>query len=141
MFQDTGTFSMTPYVSFAQNFGRSSYGSFNFMDTLGYTFRIDSGRSNYFYNSAHLDYDVANLHKFYPMLELNWFAYTSSGNARAINQEGADLAKCGLNGSPTKVVRIFPPPTKTGGEKFDARRDFDGAIKKMMALMASKGVA
>lgn len=56
-------------------------------------------------------------------------------------QEGADLAKCGLNGSPTKVVRIFPPPTKTGGEKFDARRDFDGAIKKMMALMASKGVA
>ncbi|MBX7104914.1 MAG: hypothetical protein K1X57_12585 [Gemmataceae bacterium] len=95
VFQDTGTMSMTPYLSFAQNFGRSSYGAFNFMDTLGYTFRIDNGRSNYFYNSAHLDYDVANLHKFYPMLELNWFAYTSSGNARAINQEGADLANMG----------------------------------------------
>ncbi len=30
---------------------------------------------------------------------------------------GADAALIGLNGSPTKVVRIFPPPAKGGGEK------------------------
>lgn len=30
---------------------------------------------------------------------------------------GADPARIGLNGSPTKVVRIFPPPAKGGGEK------------------------
>lgn len=94
VFQDTGNFSLVPYVSFAQNFGRTSYGTFNFMDTLGFAFG-DSGRSDYFYNSAHIDYDVANLHKFYPLLELNWFHYTSSGNSRPINQEGADLANIG----------------------------------------------
>lgn len=95
VFQDTGSFSMVPYVSVAQNFLRSSYGAFNFMDTLGYSFRLGSDRSDYLYNSAHLDYDIANLHKFYPLVELNWFHYTRSGNARAINQEGRDFANFG----------------------------------------------
>ncbi len=40
--QDTGTLSIAPYVSIAQNFGRSSYGSFNAMGTLGYAASIDT---------------------------------------------------------------------------------------------------
>src|SRR5262249_44717047 len=33
VFQNTGTLSLTPYISYAQNFGKSSYGSWNFMNT------------------------------------------------------------------------------------------------------------
>ena len=31
---------------------------------------------------------------------------------------GADPAKLGLNASPTRVVKIFSPPPKTGGVKW-----------------------
>lgn len=95
--QDTGDFGMVPYLSLAQNFGRSSYGKFNFMDTLGYNFGVGTGRSDFFYNSAHLDFDVANLHKIYPFLELNWFHYTSSGNTRPVDFEGRDFANIGAS--------------------------------------------
>lgn len=96
--QDTGDFGLNPYLSVAQNFGRSSYGSFNVMNSIGYNFGVGSGRSDFFYNGFHIDYDVANLHKFYPLIELNWFHYTSSGNTRPIDQEGADLANLGGTG-------------------------------------------
>lgn len=109
VFQDTGTLSLTPYISLAKGFGRSSYGTFNVMDTFGYTFRVDNDRSDYFYNSFHLDYDVGNLHKFYPFLELNWFHYTKAGDARPIDQEGADLANIGGTGiSGRDFVSIAP---------------------------------
>jgi hypothetical protein len=86
---------MVPYISGAQNFGRNSYGSFNVMDTFGYSFSVDNGRSDFLYNSIHLDFDVVNAHRFYPFLELNWFHYTSSGDSRPINQEGRDYANFG----------------------------------------------
>jgi len=93
--QDTGSLSVLPYASFGQNFGRSSIGSFNVIDTFGYNFRTDSTRSEYFVNSFHLDYDVGNLHKFFPLVELNWFHYTRSGKARPLGFEGADLVNYG----------------------------------------------
>src|SRR5262249_27727095 len=37
--QDTGSLSLLTYASFGQNFGRSSIGSFNVLDTVGYNFR------------------------------------------------------------------------------------------------------
>ncbi|MFL5329459.1 MAG: hypothetical protein ACJ8C4_11145 [Gemmataceae bacterium] len=96
--QDTGSFSIVPYLSGAQNFGRNSYGSFNVMDTLGYSFNVGGGRSDYLYNSFHIDFDVVNAHRFYPLLELNWFHYTSSGESRPVQFEGADLANVGAFG-------------------------------------------
>ncbi|MDR2860399.1 MAG: electron transfer flavoprotein subunit beta/FixA family protein [Elusimicrobiota bacterium] len=30
---------------------------------------------------------------------------------------GADIQKCGLNGSPTQVMKIFTPPQRAGGQK------------------------
>ena len=93
--QDTGNLSIFPYVSFGQNFLRSSLGSFNVIDTAGYNFRTDNTRSTYFANSLHLDYDVGNLHHFFPLVELNWFHYTESGKARALGFEGADLVNFG----------------------------------------------
>jgi hypothetical protein len=98
VYQDTGTLSLVPYVSGAQNFLRSSYGSFNVMETFGYSFSIDSKRSEFLYNSLHLDYDVANLHRIYPLVELNWFDYTRAGTERNLNVEGRDLANIGSRG-------------------------------------------
>jgi len=47
----------------------------------------------------------------------------------------------GLDGSPTKVVKIFAPPTKTGGLKVDGREDPASAIQAIMKALNQKGVA
>jgi hypothetical protein len=91
--QDTGELAIVPYLSYAQTFGKTAYGSFNFMNTTGYTFRTDSERSESFYSSFHLDYNIAS--RFYPMVELNWRHYTKSGSAQPLNFEGNDLANFG----------------------------------------------
>jgi hypothetical protein len=95
VFQDTGDLSLVPYVTFGQNFGRSSYGSFNFLGEVGFDFAVDSKRSDYFFTSLHLDYDIANMHKFYPLIELNWTHYISNGGAIVQTFEGADLINFG----------------------------------------------
>ncbi len=53
---------------------------------------------------------------------------------------GADPARCGLNGSPTKVVRIFPPPSKGGALRVDAREDADAAAAEILRLVKEKGI-
>ncbi len=95
VYQDTGSLSFVPYVNVGQKFGKSSWGTFAVMDTLGYSIPSNSQRSAYFYNSIHLDYDVANYGRFYPFLELNWFHYTRNGRARDLAFEGLDLANVG----------------------------------------------
>src|SRR5262249_34744165 len=65
-FQDTGNLTLTPYVSIGKNFFENSWGSFNVLDTIGYSFATDSQRTNYFFNSLHLDFDVLNRHRFFP---------------------------------------------------------------------------
>ncbi|MBP5319672.1 MAG: hypothetical protein J6334_01695 [Kiritimatiellae bacterium] len=59
-------------------------------------------------------------------------------NEKDIN---ADPTKIGLKGSPTKVVTIFPPPTKSGGDKVDARGKPDVAVQAIMKLLKKKGIA
>jgi hypothetical protein len=97
VFQDTGNFSVVPYASLGANLFRTSYGSFNVIDTFGYSFG-DGQRSDYFYNSLHVDFNVANANRFWPLIELNWFHYTRSGNSRPLTIEGADLANLGGTG-------------------------------------------
>ena len=46
----------------------------------------------------------------------------------------------GLTGSPTKVVTIFPPPTKGGGEKVDARGDAAAGARAISDFLAKKGL-
>ncbi len=50
----------------------------------------------------------------------------------------ADPAKIGLKGSPTKVVTIFPPPVKGGGEKVVASGE--AAAKAILDFMERKGL-
>jgi len=102
VFQDTGDLSVAPYVSLAQRFFQTSYGTFDAMGTLGYTFS-DNERAEYLYFNTHLDYDVANLHKIYPLIELNWIHYTTAGqNLPAIGFEGGDLFNLGTRGQSGK---------------------------------------
>jgi hypothetical protein len=96
-FQNTGSASIDPYFSFAQSFGRlpAGFGSLNFMNTTGYSASVDRTRSEFFYTQLHLDYNVANANKFFPLVELNWLHYTSSGNRGDLGTEGADLINLG----------------------------------------------
>jgi len=94
----TGNLSISPYFSLAQNFLKSDYGSFNFMTTAGYSQRIDSRRTDFFFGSFHLDYDVGNMHQFYPLVELNWTQYTFNGSARQFGFEGNNLFNFGSDG-------------------------------------------
>ncbi len=52
----------------------------------------------------------------------------------------ADPASIGLKGSPTKVVRIFPPPVRGGGTKVDARGDGAVGAKAIVDFLAKKGL-
>jgi hypothetical protein len=79
-FQSTGDLSLVPYLSFAQNFGKNAYGSFNYMSGFDYSFATDNQRNDFFIWSNHLDFDVLDLHKIYPMVELNWLHYTTNGH-------------------------------------------------------------
>jgi len=98
VFQDTGSLSLVPYFSLGQNFWRTSYGSMNFLTTMGYSAGMDTKRTDYFFSSYHLDYDLFNAHKIYPLIELNWFHYTAAGNYRPITFEGRDLVNFGAHG-------------------------------------------
>jgi hypothetical protein len=95
VYQDTGSLSIVPYFSFAKNFAETQFGSLNFMNTTGYSFAADHERTDFFYTSFHLDWDVANLHRYYPLLELHWFQYMRSGGVRPVSTEGRDLANIG----------------------------------------------
>jgi hypothetical protein len=94
-FQNTSGLSLTPYANIAQRFGKTSWGTFNFMDTLGFSFATSGQRSDYVYNSAHVDFDVANWNRIFPLVELNWFQYFTNGSARPLGFEGGDLANVG----------------------------------------------
>ena len=95
VFQDTGTLGLDPYLTYGQSFGRSSFGSFNFLGETGYSFAVDNKRSEFFHSSLHLDYDVLSAHRFFPLLELNWFHYTKAGTNTNLGFEGADLVNFG----------------------------------------------
>ncbi len=52
---------------------------------------------------------------------------------------GADSKRCGLEGSPTKVVKIFAPPVKTGGVRMDGREEPSAAIDAILNMLHEKG--
>lgn len=95
-FQDTGSLSLVPYVSYGQNFLRDfRLGSFNFLASTGYTFSTNNQRTDYYWLSAHLDFDAGNFHRFYPLVEMNWIVNTSNGRSRPMGAEGRDLINFG----------------------------------------------
>ncbi len=96
-FQNTGTLSLVPYLSYAQNldFGWR-VGSLNALVGTGYAFSVTAHRSDYYYLSAQVDLDTFNNHRFYPLTGLNWIVYTANGKERPfIGAEGRDLLNVG----------------------------------------------
>jgi hypothetical protein len=119
VFQNTGSLSLDPYVTFGQTFGRTSYGTFNFLAEAGYWFSVDDKRTDYTHVHLHLDYDVANIHRIYPLMELNWLHTTSFGKENPdVHTEGADLVNFGstsYNGKRDLVTLAFGARYKFGG--------------------------
>lgn len=95
VFQNTGSLTISPYATFARPFLKSRLGMFNFMANGGYSFSTNSQRSDYYWVSGHLDYDIGNSHRIYPLAELNWFQYTTDGTSWPITGEGRDLINFG----------------------------------------------
>lgn len=107
VFQDTGTLSVVPYLSFGARAGQMTFGTFHFMNIGGYSFSTGTERSDYFYDTIHLDLDAGDFHRFYPLVELNWFHYTTNGTSRpAFNFEGRDLANMGSSAAGQNLVSI-----------------------------------
>jgi len=95
-FQNTGSLSLVPWATYGQSFLRDlSFGSFNGLVSTGYSFSTTNARSDYWYLSGHIDLDVANWHRFYPLFEMNYFLTTTNGNTRLIGVEGRDLINFG----------------------------------------------
>jgi hypothetical protein len=95
VYQDTGSLSIAPYVSAAYPFLKSRLGTFTGIGNAGYSFSTNRQRSDYFWASAHADFDVGNAHRFFPLAELNWFQYTTNGQANFVAGEGRDLINFG----------------------------------------------
>jgi len=109
VFQDTGALALVPYLSFGRRIGQTDYGSFHLINVAGIHIGTDNQRSDYFFNSLHLDLDVGDYHRFYPTLELNWFHYTSNGLERPFfHFEGRDLANVGAPVQGRDLVTIAP---------------------------------
>lgn len=105
-FQDTGKLSIVPYVSAARRLWDTRIGTFNGLASSGYSFSTDGARSDYFYLSGHLDLDVANNGRFFPLIEMNWIQYTKNGNSTNLGVEGRDLANFGSQRAGTGMVTI-----------------------------------
>ncbi|MSR55661.1 MAG: hypothetical protein EXS09_20620 [Gemmataceae bacterium] len=107
VYQDTGTFGLVPYLSIGRRLGETSYGTFHLINVAGIHTGTDDNRSDYFFDSLHLDLDSGNQHRFYPTLELNWFRYTADGTQRpAFTFEGRDLANIGASAAGKNYVSI-----------------------------------
>jgi hypothetical protein len=107
--QNTGSLGLVPYVTAATILGETDYGTFHGMNVAGYHFSAGSGRSDYFFDTAHVDLDVGNYHRFYPTLEATWFHYTTNGTARPyLHFEGADLANVGGTAAGNNYLSFAP---------------------------------
>lgn len=94
-YQDTGELSLVPYVSVGKTLGEYKVGAFNGIAVAGMSFSVNDARSNYFYLTGHLDFDVGNFHRFYPVAELNWFQYGNKGGERFFSGQGHDIINTG----------------------------------------------
>ncbi len=125
VFQDTGKLSIVPYLSGGRRLFDTKFGTLNGLASSGYSFSLNRSRSDYFYASGHLDFDVGNKGKFFPLVEMNWLRYTTDGTTRDLGVEGRDLANFG---SPRKGTGLL---TVAAGARYKPsdRWEFGGAFE------------
>ena len=131
-YQDTGRLSIVPYLSGGRRLWDTRFGAFNGLASAGYSFSTNTQRSDYFYVSGHLDFDVGDKGRFFPLVELNWVNYTSNGNSHNLDVEGRDLANLGAQRKGTGLLTI------AAGARFklNDRWEFGGAYE--LPLVGSK---
>jgi hypothetical protein len=134
VFTNTGTLSLTPYLSLAQNFWRTDYGSMNFMNTTGYEASVNNQRNDAVYSSFHFDYNVGNLNKIFPLIELNWWHYTFNGNQRPFDFGGQDLFNFG-----SKNVAGFNELTLAAGFRYKVSEALQFGIAPQFNLLGNTG--
>lgn len=109
VWQDTGGLGMVPYLSFGRRIARTDYGSIHLINVAGYHLSTGTGRSDYFFDSLHLDLDLNDEHRFYPVLELNWFHTSTNGGERPFFFfEGRDFANIGARAAGRDLLTIAP---------------------------------
>jgi len=133
-FQDTGRLSIVPYLSAGRKLWDTRYGTFNGLASSGYSFATNRQRSDYFYLSGHLDFDVGNKGRIFPLLEMNWIRYTTDGQARNLGVEGRDLGNFGSQRGGTGLLTI------AAGARFKLsdRWELGGAFE--LPLVGSKDI-
>jgi hypothetical protein len=108
-FQGTGGLGLVPYVSFGRKMGETDYGSIHLINVAGYHLGTSNSRTDYFFDSLHLDLDVQDRHTFYPTLEMNWFHTSTNGTARPfLFFEGRDFANIGARAAGHDLLTIAP---------------------------------
>jgi hypothetical protein len=99
VYQNTGSLSLVPYVTYAQNFLKDTfYHGFNGMIGTGYSFSTTNARSDFWYLSGHIDTEirVSESVRFYPLIESNYYLITTNGGERPqLGIEGQDLINFG----------------------------------------------
>jgi hypothetical protein len=109
VFQNTGGLALVPYVTFGSPIGRTEFGTINVINVAGYHLGTSDRRSDYFFDTLHLNLDAGDFHRFYPVLELSWFHYTTNGTERpTFPFEGRDLANVGGSASGRDVLTLAP---------------------------------
>lgn len=132
VFQNTGSMSIAPYATFARPFLKNRLGVFNGMANGGYSFSTNSERSDYFWLSGHVDFDIGNAHRFYPLFEVNWFQYTTDGTSRPITGEGRDLINFGGQAKGSNLL------TGTIGGRIKLRRNTEFGAGYEFPLMGNQ---
>jgi hypothetical protein len=124
--QSTDSLGLVPYLSAGQSFKLpAGFGGLNLLGTTGYSWSVNRERSEYFFFSAHVDYDVACAHLFYPLLEMNWYHYTSAGNGPALGFEGTDLVNFGSSSLGRRDFVTLAPGLRY---KFGGRDNFQAGF-------------
>ncbi|WP_020471171.1 hypothetical protein [Zavarzinella formosa] len=133
VYQDTGSLSLVPYVSYGQRLWRTGAGTFSVQNTVGYSFGTNNLRSDYLYDTAQLSLDVLDSHRFYPVIEMSWFHYTSDGKERPyLAFEGRDLANIGAPVKGRDYLTIAP------GFRFNLTQAWQFGVSTEFPLLGTK---
>jgi hypothetical protein len=126
--QDTGSASLTPYISAAQQLWQN----WHVMGTFGYRFAIDDERSESFFLSAHIDYSIYN--RIYPLLEVTWWHVVQNGKNLPGGFEGQDLFNFGNANAKGDVV------TLAAGVRFKITEAAQAGVVFELPLTGSKDI-
>lgn len=88
---------------------------------------MDDKRAEFLHASLHLDYDVLNAHRWYPLLEMNYFYYTKNGrNTTLTDFDGVDLANFGSSNVGNRSFLTIAPGLRY---KFNENIQVGGAVE------------